>query len=316
VIVKREGEMRTFYDHDDLLKNISGKTLAQLKGILKESALPQNENSLKRIIESWLIKRAMFNKIIEHGNFRPVKKYYKDNKNACIAITLSGSILAIGPIIQGFRKITYISLNMRTDVPNVINTENSVISEDIEVDKILNFTQGPIKKTSEIVDIGVAQDEDDPEKQVKKIIEINKLLLDNFIQINQSTFKSNYFDNELNGRNDLFKKWIIIEWFVLGGMDRHVFLARAKILWIELFTKLYKELSSSKKLSVNKDNFMIEFSNIKFAKFIDDYKWYESEKKNFDIGLMKALEEIPGYMNYWDYQNNYISELNSKALSP
>jgi hypothetical protein len=30
-------------------------------------------------------------------------------------------------------------------------------------------------------------------------------------------------------------------------------------------------------------------------------KWYESEKKNFDIGLMKALEELPEYQPYIEF---------------
>lgn len=304
--------MKSFYDHDEFLKNISKKTLGQLKMILKDSTLPDNENSLKKIIEAWLIKRALFNKIIEHGDFKVVKNHKKENKNACIAITLSGSLIAIGPIVNGYRKIIYTSLDMRKDVPKVVTSEKAVISEDIDVEKALRFTEGPIERTSEIIDIGVAAMEEDPDKQINKIIEINKLLLDNFIQINQDTFKSNYYDNELNIRNDLFKKWIIIDWFVIGGMERQLFLARAKILWLELFTKLYKELFNNKNLINNKDDFFLEFTNDRFTKYIDDYKWFESERKNFDIGLVKALEEIPGYKNYWDYLNNYIIELEKK----
>jgi len=301
--------MKSFYDHDDLLKNISKKGLAHLKGILKDSTLPDNENSLKKIIEAWLIKRAFFSKIIEHGNFKIVKRYNKENKNACIAITLSGSLLAIGPVIDEYRKIIYTSLNMRTDVPKAMVTEKAVFNEDIEIDKVLNFKEGPIKKTSEIIDIGVASDQESPDKQVKKIIEINKLLMDNFIQINQNTFKSNYYDNELYIRNDLFKKWVVIKWFEIGGFEKHLFLARIKILWLELFTKLYKELCNNKNISKDKDTVFIDFINNKFTKYIDDYKWYESEKNNFDIGIIKALEEVPTHTNYWDYLNDFINEL-------
>jgi hypothetical protein len=304
--------MKTFYDHDDLMKTISGKVLHQLEAILKDSALPQNENSLKKIIESWLMKRGLFNKIVEHGNFTLVKRFSGNNKNACIAITLSGSILAIGPIIKNTRKITYISLNMRNDVPKTVTTEDAVISEDIEVDKALTFKEGLIKQTSEIIAIGVASDNEDPDRQIKRIIEINKLLMDNFIQINQNTFKSNYFDSELNLRNDLFRQWIIIKWFLIGGIEMQVFFARAKLLWLELFTKLYQELLNNKNIAQNKDELFLEFTNIRFAKFIDDYKWYESEKKDFDIGLLHALEEIPGYMNYWENLKSYTNEVEAK----
>jgi hypothetical protein len=304
--------MKTFYDHEDLLNNISKKTLSQIEFILRESDMPKNENSLKKIIECWLMKRAMFDKIVEHGNFTLAGKYDKNNRNACIAITLSGSILAVGPLSKGYRRITYISLNMRNDVPKTLTSENAIISEDVESGRILTFKEGPIKQTSEIIDIGIASDSENPDMQVRRIIEINKLLIDNFIQIDRNTFKSNYFDSGLNSRNDLFKKWIIIGRFVIGGLDRQVFLARAKLLWLELFTKLFQEISGNKNITGDKDGLFIEFTNGRFLKFLDGYKLCGSKNGDCDIGILKALEEIPGLMNYWDCQNEYLKEIGMK----
>jgi hypothetical protein len=80
-------------------------------------------------------------------------------------------------------------------------------------------------------------------------------------------------------------------------------------LWLELFTKVYKALSKKTKNSEQRDNDFLEFTNNKFAKFVDDYKWYESEKKNFDIGLMKALEELPEYQAYTEFADKYSTTL-------
>ena len=119
-------------------------------------------------------------------------------------------------------------------------------------------------------------------------------------------YKKEYDSDDIKKREDLFKRWIILEWFKIGGLQEQIFLARAKLLWVELFSDLYKKLNnlSGKEL----DNAIVEFSNNIFSKFIDDYKWYESEKKQFDIGLMKALEELPADEEYKTYLEDYTKK--------
>jgi hypothetical protein len=84
-------------------------------------------------------------------------------------------------------------------------------------------------------------------------------------------------------------------------MEKHIFMARAKLLWLELFSGVYKALSKKIKGAQQRDAAFLDFTNARFAQFIDEYKWYESEKKNFDIGLMKALEELPEYKPYLEF---------------
>ncbi len=301
--------MKSFTDIDDLKKTIPAKVINQLKALLKDSGLPDNENSLIKIIESWLLKQAMFNKIIEHGEFKVTDKFNKDFNGGCIAVTLSGSILSIGPKSNEKRKAVYTSIDFRKDVPKILEEDNAVLAEDIVIGKPARFTTGKLKSTSEIYNLCLPEIEGREEEEVNKIIEINKLLLNNFLQVDNYTFKSNYFDNELAYKNELFNKWIIINWFIIGGFEKHIFIARVKILWLELFSRLYKEILKDKKFSENPEKYFLDFTNLYFTKYIDDYKWYESEKKNFDIGLFKALEEIPAHKNYWDCMDKYLNEI-------
>ena len=303
--------MNHFTNMDDLKKTIPQNVITQLEALLLNSNLPENENQLSKITESWLLKQALFNKITEHGNFEKTDFFKKDARGGCIAITLSGSILSIGPNVGGFRKVIYTSIDTRKDVPKIIEEDKALLANDIEIGKIATFSSGEIKSTSEIYNLSLPKTEGEEEEEINKIIEINKLLLKNF-QVDKYTFKANYYDNDLSAKNDLFKKWIIIDWFLIGGFEKHIFMARIKILWLELFSRLFQEMAKNKKAMGKMEEIFIEFTNIRFAKFIDDYKWYESEKKNFDIGLLKALEEIPAYKNYWDYLDKYVNEINMK----
>ena len=140
---------------------------------------------------------------------------------------------------------------------------------------------------------------------LESIKKANQKLKNGFVKVNKEALKKDTKKDILKNRNDLFKKWIIIKWFMAGGLEKHIFLARAKLLWLELFTGVYESISKKKNTKAEKDKTFLEFTNEKFAKFVDEYKWYESEKKDFDIGLMKALEELPEYHEYSSFVEKF-----------
>ena len=138
--------MKSFIKIDELKENIPEPVFSQLRHILSESSLPDNEESLLRIMEAWLTKQALFDKLIDHYNLKKANSLSRNSPCACIAITLSGSIIALGPLIEGFRLLDYASIRMRTDVPPAINANEVVCEADIELNKSISFTKGPIKK--------------------------------------------------------------------------------------------------------------------------------------------------------------------------
>ncbi len=91
----------------------------------------------------------------------------------------------------------------------------------------------------------------------------------------------------LEGRDDLFEKWVVRGWFVSG-----IEWAGLKRIYFNLFSSLYDELTD-KFNPKKRDELFINFINIVFPTVLDVYKWHESEKFNQDIGLLNALENIP-----------------------
>ena len=297
--------MESFTNYKDLKKHIPQNVTKHLTGLIKESKLPDNEQTMKKLNEAWLLKRALFYKMVEHENFKKAQNMHKNNKNGCMAITMSGSIIAVGPLVNNKRDIEYTSIGMRIDVPESLHVKAGQLAQDIICQKSIIFKQGPLEKTSPIMDLAISMENVSEQDQLVSLKKVNKKLQDNFIKVNKDTLKQESKNDIIKNRNDLFLKWIIIQWFILGGIEKHIFMARAKILWLELFTKVHKALSKKVKNNRQRDNDFLDFTNNKFAKFVDDYKWYESEKKNFDIGLMKALEELPEYQVYLDFVDNF-----------
>lgn len=280
-----------------------------LKKLIASTGLPDNSKSFNRFMESWLAKRGQFDKIVDKGNYKKEKNFKIDNKSSCIAMTISGSLVTLGPLENNSRTATYTSIGVRTDVPMVKIKEKSVLAANIELHKPIVFKKGPVKSTSVILDIAVMPSEIDHERQVKELSSVNDLLLNKFLSINRDFLSDKFKDTDLINRNDLFEKWIILTWFRTGGIEEYVFLARAKLLWLELFSKFYDYLSDKGFSEEKRDNMFLELTNVKFAHYIDVYKWLESEKKDFDIGLLGALEDIPGLDSYVEFGDNFYKEV-------
>jgi hypothetical protein len=299
--------MESFTNYEDFKRDIPQNVREHLEGLAKDTKLPQTEATISKLGEAWLLKRALFYKMAEHENFQRTATMAKTNKNGCIAITLSGSIVSIGPLVNDNREIKYTSIGMRLDVPESLYVRDGRLAEDIVCGKPIVFRQGALEKTSLIMDLAISPENKNEKEQKATLTKVDKKLRADFVQVNKDALETESKKDVLKIRNDLFRKWIIIQWFIIGGMEKHIFMARAKILWLELFTKIYNSVSKKIKNTEQRDNAFLDFTNKRFAKFIDDYKWYESEQKNFDIGLMKALEELPEYQAYVIFADDFCA---------
>jgi len=259
------------------------------------------------MIEAWLLKKASFQKITEHGLMQKASILGKDDNRGCMALTMSGSLIMIGPLVEGAREIKYTSMGMRTDVPESFVLPDGRLAGDIECEKPIYLADSKLEKTSPVMDIAVMGGEKTAPDQTVFLRKADDRLKSDFIRFNKEALEENETRDVLARRDDLFQKWIVIQWFIYGGLDRHVFMARAKLLWLELFTRVYDVLSGKKAGANERDSMFLDFTNKLFAKFCDDYKWYESEHKDFDIGLMKALEELPEYKSYLDFVDGFCN---------
>jgi len=295
----------------DKLKKMPEELSTHITDIMKINDFDKDNSSKQLFIDSWLKKKALFDKIVEHHGFHIVPCLDKGFKEGIIAITYSGSLITLTPEDEaGNRELVYNSIGLRKDIVEKTVVKKAVISLPLEIHKSLAFEKGKIKKTSPILSIAVEEKANHDRIGIKKRFRmIGERISKTLLTVNKALFSKNTQPSALEERMDLFKQWTILSWFLIGGWEEEVFFIRAKLLWLELFSKSYNEISDKLKVQEKIDQVLLLLSNTHFPKYIDVYKWIESEKKSFDIGLMKALEQIPNRPDYKDFLEEKIPYL-------
>jgi hypothetical protein len=167
---------------DQLPDNIK----SHIQDITKTSGLPDNEDSLEIISEGWLEKKKTFEEEIRNMNMEEIDSLSKDDERGALAMTYSGSLINIGPIVDGARKAAYASIGLRKDVPDMVTKEGCNLTSDIQIDESLEFENGPVKKTSPIFKIIVCTEKLSADEQEEKITEAATVIIDEFVEVNKT----------------------------------------------------------------------------------------------------------------------------------
>jgi hypothetical protein len=109
----------------------------------------------------------------------------------------------------------------------------------------------------------------------------------------------------LEQRDDLFRRWIVQNWFSASGRNERDFEMELQEVWITLFSSLYDNLCERLQKQSESDALFLEFSNSIFPSALDTYKWYASEKRGGDIGLLAALAQITGEAWYIELLSSF-----------
>jgi len=168
------------------LDQVSEKIQNHIRQLIKTSGLPDSEESVEAIARGWLEKKASFEEQVEERNMEEVECLEGDYQNGCLLMTYSGSLLNIGPLVDGVRKAEYASIGMRQDVPESAEEENSRLDGNIEVDSSVTFIHGPIKKSSPIFKIAVPAEDMEAEEQEELLSEVTRLLTEDFVEVNKT----------------------------------------------------------------------------------------------------------------------------------
>jgi len=157
-----------------------------LKGIMPQTNLEDTDESLEMLAQSWLEKQQAFENEIETIGMEEAESFGKDEERGCLLMTYSGSLLTIGPKIEEGRKIKYVSIGLRNDVPQTAESEGADLKNDVELAQEVEFTSGPIKKSSAIFKIAVTVEELEYEEENEKLSEVTQIITDDFIEVNKT----------------------------------------------------------------------------------------------------------------------------------
>lgn len=172
--------MGDFYDQ------VPDKIKDHLKQLVKTAGLEDSDDSLESIAQGWLEKKTIFEDEIEKQEMEEIDEGDQNDENGFLVMTYSGSLLNIGPLIDGVRKVNYSSIGMRQDVPEKAEKEGSAIEGGLSVDEQVSFSNGPVQKSSPIFKIAIVKEELPPEEEEEKLSMATQVLTENFIEVNKT----------------------------------------------------------------------------------------------------------------------------------
>lgn len=167
--------------------NLPENILKHLSSVVKVFGLENDEETMGRLINGWHEKEESFREQMFNMGMEEVGEFSADDERGALALTYSGSLLSIGPLMDGDRKIDYTSIGFRQDVPETLTKEGCNIAGNASVDNIIQFTGGPIRQTSPVYKIVVCPESLSSEEQEDLIEQATTMIIDSFAGINRDT---------------------------------------------------------------------------------------------------------------------------------
>ncbi len=169
--------------------SLAPEVQAHIKNLVKTASLEDNDESLELLSGGWLEKQQSFFEQTKQRDMEEVDELNADDARGALIMTYSGSLLNIGPELDDFRDVEYFSIGLRNDVPESAAERNSVLGNSIVKGKPVEFSKGPILKSSPAYAIAVFKEELAPEEEAGLLDEVTLLLAEDFASINKTTIQ-------------------------------------------------------------------------------------------------------------------------------
>ncbi|OQX29244.1 MAG: hypothetical protein B0D92_04715 [Spirochaeta sp. LUC14_002_19_P3] len=125
-----------------------------LAAVRETSGLPAGAKSLEILAEGWLAKERIF---LEQSMGLGMEGRHEcdDPHRGFLALTCSGSLVAVGPRGEKGCHAVYVSIGGRYNVPSRAESPNAAIVHSVSVGQGVFFTNGPVQQTSPIYKLAV-----------------------------------------------------------------------------------------------------------------------------------------------------------------
>jgi hypothetical protein len=168
-------------------KSLPEQVRKHLRALTKSAGLDDLADADEQLARGWHAKHQAFRNHTENHEMVTAEYFQSANPGGALAMTFSGSILSVGPIVDGGRAVAYASIGIRQDVPQMSISQNVQLTADLKRGESATFDAGSIQQTSPIFAIAIFQRALDPLDEKNALAEITDLLAEQFVAINQET---------------------------------------------------------------------------------------------------------------------------------
>jgi nucleoid DNA-binding protein len=165
---------------------LSAVVRGHIEAITRSSGLPQTEESFARMAAAWLEKKKLFEQQVRVLDMKEVASFPAADPGGALALTYSGSLISVEPVVDDARRVEYASIPLRADVPAVAVAERTALAGDLRVDDEAAFTRGPVRSTSQLLAIAACAPDLPLAEQRRRVREATIFLTNGFIRINRT----------------------------------------------------------------------------------------------------------------------------------
>jgi hypothetical protein len=169
------------------LNRLPERVREHVRQLVEPAGLAGVEGAEEQLAEGWLEKHKAFDQNTAARGMAPAADFSADEVGGALVMTYSGSIVSIGPMVDGQREVAYASVGARRDVPRMTSRQDSRLAADIAVDRIIEFDPGPVVKTSPVFAITVFRKALPPAKEQAALAEVTQVLTERFVVIDNDT---------------------------------------------------------------------------------------------------------------------------------
>jgi len=165
---------------------VAPKVQEHVRKLVASTGLPNNEETLELLAKGWLEKQSLFFEQTKARNLEETDRLSKDSPKGALIMTYSGSLITLGPLEEDHRLGEYSSIGLRQDVPDSAREDDSILSKDVEKDGLVEFSKGPIQKSSPVYAIAEVTEDLDFQDEMDLLGEVTMLLTQDFVDVNKT----------------------------------------------------------------------------------------------------------------------------------
>ncbi len=163
------------------------KVADHISSLRKSVKIEDDGEALETLARAWKEKEDAFVHQILVRKMEMVDEFDPyDENGGVLLLTYSGSLLSVGPIVDGKRTATYASIGMREDVPEFAESEDAVLDAMVQAGESVKFKSGPVKSSSPIYKMAVFSDELEAEDEEEQLAEVTQILAEDFTEVNRT----------------------------------------------------------------------------------------------------------------------------------
>ncbi len=173
-------------DRDDRSQQLNERIRRQIESVAADSGLPPGEDSIRRITENWLAKRRLYHEQTDALRMVVAEALEIDDPNGMLLLTYSGSLIVLGPASDDGRDLEYVSIALRTDVPQILRAARVSVGARVTVDAPLVLSDSPLEHSSDLLSIATFDQSVSVADQAERLRQAAIFLTNGFVRANRT----------------------------------------------------------------------------------------------------------------------------------